>query len=154
AYGELLLRYFVAWIGDRPAAEELTGRVFAAAVERLPRFDGSTATLGSWLFGIARHELGGDAPGEPLGGHAPGPAPGAAERHGPGEAARMRYSHTVAAARQLAADQREVVLLRMIGLTAAETAQVVGTTAASVKTLQRRGLAGLARLLGLPGPGG
>ena len=56
----------------------------------------------------------------------------------------------MAALRQLSEDQREVLLLRMAaGLTAPEVAAIVGKTTGAVKALQHRGLASLARVLGL-----
>jgi DNA-directed RNA polymerase specialized sigma24 family protein len=56
----------------------------------------------------------------------------------------------MAALQQLASDQREVLLLRMFGgLTAPEVAAALGKTTGAVKALQHRGLASLARALGL-----
>jgi DNA-directed RNA polymerase specialized sigma24 family protein len=56
----------------------------------------------------------------------------------------------LAAVRQLSPDQREVLLLRMAaGLTTPEVAAIVGKTTGAVKALQRRGLASLARVLGV-----
>jgi RNA polymerase sigma-70 factor, ECF subfamily len=56
----------------------------------------------------------------------------------------------LAALRQLSPDQREVLLLRMAaGLTAPEVAAIVGKTTGAVKALQHRGLASLARVLGV-----
>src|SRR6266540_4078350 len=57
AYAPALLRFFVAAVGDRHAAEDLTGTVFAAAIEDLPGFRGEITKLGGWLFRIARHDL-------------------------------------------------------------------------------------------------
>jgi DNA-directed RNA polymerase specialized sigma24 family protein len=58
-----------------------------------------------------------------------------------------------AALRELSSDQREVLLLRMAaGLTAPEVAATLGKTTGAVKALQHRGLASLARLLGLRSP--
>ena len=52
--------------------------------------------------------------------------------------------------RELSADQREVLLLRMAGgLTAPEVAEALGKTTGAVKALQHRGLSRLARVLGL-----
>ena len=59
----------------------------------------------------------------------------------------------VAALRQLPPDQREVLLLRMAaGLTAPEVAAALHKTTGAVKALQHRGLASLARVLGLRTP--
>ncbi|MGH2719601.1 MAG: sigma factor-like helix-turn-helix DNA-binding protein, partial [Actinomycetota bacterium] len=48
--------------------------------------------------------------------------------------------------RRCAPDQREVLLLRVLGgLTLAETAEVLGKTLGAVKALQRRGVAAIGR---------
>jgi RNA polymerase sigma factor (sigma-70 family) len=57
AYAPALSRYFLAAVGDRRLAEDLTGTTFASAIEALPRFRGPVDTLGGWLFQIARHDL-------------------------------------------------------------------------------------------------
>jgi DNA-directed RNA polymerase specialized sigma24 family protein len=59
----------------------------------------------------------------------------------------------MAALQQLSPDQREVLLLRMAaGLTAPEVAAALHKTTGAVKALQHRGLASLARVLGLRSP--
>jgi len=59
----------------------------------------------------------------------------------------------VAALRELSADQREVLLLRIAGgLTAPEVATILGKTTGAVKALQHRGLASMGRVLGLRSP--
>jgi DNA-directed RNA polymerase specialized sigma24 family protein len=57
AYAPALFRFFLAAVGDRPTAEDLTGDVFKSAIEDLPRFRGPVEALGGWLFRIARHDL-------------------------------------------------------------------------------------------------
>jgi Sigma-70, region 4 len=55
-----------------------------------------------------------------------------------------------AALRQLSPDQREVLMLQLVGgLTAPEVATVLGMTVGQVKALRHRGQASLARALGL-----
>jgi DNA-binding NarL/FixJ family response regulator len=59
-------------------------------------------------------------------------------------------SRMIAAIQQLPPDQREVLLLRVAaGLTAPEVAAALHKTTGAVKALQHRGLASLARVLGL-----
>jgi DNA-directed RNA polymerase specialized sigma24 family protein len=48
AYAPALFRFFLAAVGDRPTAEDLTGEVFVSAIEGLPRFRGSGGGAG-WL---------------------------------------------------------------------------------------------------------
>jgi RNA polymerase sigma factor (sigma-70 family) len=57
AYAPALFRFFMATVGDRRQAEDLTGTVFASAIQGLPRFRGPVEALGGWLFQIARHDL-------------------------------------------------------------------------------------------------
>jgi RNA polymerase sigma factor (sigma-70 family) len=57
AYAPGLIRYFMAAVGDRHQAEDLTGTTFASAIESLPKFRGPVEALGGWLFQIARHDL-------------------------------------------------------------------------------------------------
>jgi RNA polymerase sigma factor (sigma-70 family) len=65
--------------------------------------------------------------------------------------ARLESAQVLGALRQLASDQREVLLLHMSGgLTIPEVAAVLGKSTGEVKALWQRGLASLARVLGSP----
>jgi RNA polymerase sigma factor (sigma-70 family) len=57
AYAPPLFRFFLAAVGDRPTAEDLTGSVFAAAIAGLHGFGGPVEALPGWLYRIARHDL-------------------------------------------------------------------------------------------------
>jgi RNA polymerase sigma factor (sigma-70 family) len=57
AYAPPLFRFLLAAVGDRPTAEDLTGSIFAAAIEGLPGFSGPVEALTGWLYRIARHDL-------------------------------------------------------------------------------------------------
>ena len=57
AYAPALFRFFMASVGDRHLAEDLTGSTFVSAIEGLPKFRGPVEALGGWLFQIARHDL-------------------------------------------------------------------------------------------------
>jgi RNA polymerase sigma-70 factor (ECF subfamily) len=161
AYAPALFRFFMAAVGDRHQAEDLTGTAFVSAIEGLPRFYGPIEALGGWLFRIARHDLydhrrsQARARIEPLEDHL-AEAAAAAGAADPEELAieRLEGSRVLAAMRQLSDDQREVLLLRMgAGLTAPEVAETLGKTTGAVKALQHRGLASLARVLdGLRSP--
>jgi RNA polymerase sigma-70 factor, ECF subfamily len=157
AYAPLLFRFFVAALGDRHAAEDLTGTVFAGAIAGLPGFRGPVEALGGWLFRIAHHDLYDHRRKEArtrtenlddvldeaaIAVGAPDPQEVAVER--------LEASRVMAALGQLSADQREVLLLRIAaGLTAPEVAAALGKTTGAVKALQHRGLASLARILDL-----
>jgi RNA polymerase sigma-70 factor, ECF subfamily len=161
AYAPALFRFFMANIGDRHQAEDLTGTAFVSAIEALPRFRGPIEALGGWLFQIARHDLydhrrrQARSRIEPLEDNLneAALADGGVD---PEELAieRLEGSRVLAALRELSPDQREVLLLRMAGgLTAPEVAETLGKTTGAVKALQHRGLASLARILaGLRSP--
>jgi RNA polymerase sigma-70 factor, ECF subfamily len=160
AYAPSLFRFFMAAIGDRHEAQDLTGSVFVSAIEALPGFRGPVEALGGWLFRIARNDLydyrkkKARSPGlTPLEDHLDEAA--AAGAVDPEELAiqRLEGTRVMAALQQLSPDQREVLLLRMAaGLTAPEVAAVLHKTTGAVKALQHRGLASLARVLGLRSP--
>jgi RNA polymerase sigma-70 factor (ECF subfamily) len=157
AYAPALFRFFLAAVGDRPTAEDLTGDVFKSAIEDLPRFRGPVEALGGWLFQIARHDLSDHRrrqarnlvqPLEDLLEEAAA-AGGAVD---PEELAldRVEGHRVLAALRQLTSDQREVLLLRLVAnLTAPEVAEILNKSTDAVKALQHRGLASLARVLGV-----
>ena len=157
AYAPALFRFFLAAVGDRPTAEDLTGDVFKSAIEGLPRFRGQVETLGGWLFQIARHDLSdyrrrqARSLVQPLDDLLE-EAPLATGADDPEELAigRIEGDRVLAALRQLSPDQREVLLLRLVAdLTAPEVAGILHTSTEAVKALQRRGLASLARVLGV-----
>ena len=157
AYAPSLFRFFAAAVGNRQEAQDLTGSVFVSAIEGLPGFRGPVEALGGWLFRIARHDLYDFRRKQA---RSPGLAPLdeaaiAAGADDPEELAieRLEGSRVMAALQQLSPDQREVLLLRMAaGLTAPEVAAALHKTTGAVKALQHRGLASLARLLGLRSP--
>jgi RNA polymerase sigma-70 factor, ECF subfamily len=160
AYAPALYRFFMAAVSDRHLAEDLTGTAFVSAIEALPRFRGPIEALGGWLFQIARHDLydyrrkQARSRIEPLEDNLneAALADGGVD---PEELAieRLEGARVLAALRELSSDQREVLLLRMAGgLTAPEVAASLGKTTGAVKALQHRGLASLARVLGLRSP--
>jgi RNA polymerase sigma factor (sigma-70 family) len=57
AYAPALFRFFMAEVGDRHEAQDLTDSVFVSAIEALPGFRGPVEALGGWLFRIARNDL-------------------------------------------------------------------------------------------------
>ena len=160
AYAPALFRFFMAAVADRHLAEDLTGNTFVSAIEGLPKFRGPVEALGGWLFQIARHDLYDhrrkqsrsriESLDENL-----TEATRSDATVDPEELAidRLEGSRVLGAMRELSLDQREVLLLRMAGgMTAPEVAAVLGKTTGAVKALQHRGLASLARVLGLRSP--
>jgi RNA polymerase sigma-70 factor, ECF subfamily len=161
SYAPALFRFFMASVGNRQEAQDLTGGVFVSVIEGLPGFRGPVEALGGWLFRIARNDLydfrrkQARSPGITPLEDALDEAAIAAGAEDPEELAleRLEGSRVMAAMQQLSDDQRDVLLLRMAaGLTAPEAATVLGKTTGAVKALQHRGLQSLARLLGLRSP--
>jgi RNA polymerase sigma factor (sigma-70 family) len=155
AYAPGIHRFFVAALGDRHTAEDLTGTVLADATTALPNFRGPVEALGGWLVGIARHELDDHRRRQARAGteHLDDVLDEAAMAQGapdPQDLAveRLERSRVMAALDQLPPAQREVLLLRITtGLTTAEVAATLGKTTSAVTALQHRGLARLARVL-------
>ena len=139
-----------------PHLTSLTGTAFVGTIEALPRFPRPDRGPGGWLFQIARRPVRPPAQAGPLadrtaGGQPQRGRPGRWGRRPRGAGHRAAGGHPRAGrpARALP-DQREVLLLRMAGgLTAPEVAAILGKTTGAVKALQHRGLASLARVLGL-----
>ena len=155
AHANTLFRFFFASTGDEQTAEDLTGSAFADALEALPMFRGPIEALPAWLFSIARHDLSdyrrkrSRPPTQPLDDRVEATARTGREQDPEAVAlARLRHDDVIAACRLLPAEQREALVMRMVGLGATEIAEVVGKSPGAIKALQRRGLAQLARLLG------
>ncbi len=157
AYAPALFRFFLAAVGDRPTAEDLTGDVFKSAIEGLPRFRGPVEALGGWLFRIARNDLSDYRRRQARNLVQPlddllEEAAAAGGAMDPEELAleRVEGDRVLAALRQLTSDQREVLLLRLVAdLTASEVAGILNKSTEAVKQLQHRGLASLARVLAM-----
>ena len=143
-----VLRYLRA--RGAPDPEELLGAVFLDVVRSLERFEGGEAQFRTWLFTIAHHRLVDEQrrrrrqPSEPVAPESLSDVP-----RGDAEADALRPFVDEEVRRRLdtlSDDQRDVVLLRvLIGLSIAETAEVLAKTPGAVKSLQVRGLARLER---------
>lgn len=55
-YGDLLFRYALVRVGDRPAAEDLVQQTFLAALESRDSFSGRSSES-TWLVGILKHKI-------------------------------------------------------------------------------------------------
>jgi RNA polymerase sigma-70 factor, ECF subfamily len=157
AYAPVLFRFFMAAVGDRPTAEDLTGEVFKSVIQDLPGFHGPVQALGGWLFRIAHHDLSDYRRRQARNRFQPlddllEEAVLAGGTVDPEELAleRVEGDRVLAALRQLSPDQREVLLLRLVAdLTAPEVARILNKSPQAVRALQHRGLASLARMLGV-----
>lgn len=130
--------------------EGLANEVLAQMCESIGRFQGNEAQFRAWVFTIARHRLidehrrslrqidTDEFPTEE--------PPGPGGMNGVDDIdQRERVEHLL---RSLTDEQREVVLLRVLGgLTVDETAEVVGRRPGAVRALQHRALRQLRRQL-------
>lgn len=149
-YLDRVYRYCFRRLGSREAAEDATSLVFMKALAALPRFRGGA--FRAWLFTIAHHvvvdryrrawsEQSLETAGDLLD-VAPSPEDLALAAD-EWRIARGLLSH-------LPEHQRQVVELRLAGLTGAEIGEVLGRSAANVNVTQYRALARLRALAGVP----
>ena len=143
--------YLLARVGERAAAEDLLQEVYLAALQAVGRFRGRTeGEFIGWLLKIAhakvmdrfrsqyRH------PELQVSHVAP------TDLEDPLDAIDLRLSldEISAALAQLTEDQRNVVLNRLVlGLDLEETSKLMGKNVGSIKALQHRALAHLAKIL-------
>lgn len=133
--------------------DDLTSEVFLGVFRSLSSFSGNEQQLRSWVFTIAHRRLIDDrrrVSGRP----SPvslesiadeGPSALSAEQVALGRLSAQRVSRLC---EQLVPDQRDVLLLRLVGgLTVEEVAAGVGKSPGAVKALQRRGLAAMRKVL-------
>jgi RNA polymerase sigma factor (sigma-70 family) len=131
--------------------DDLCSEVFLGVFRGIVSFTGDAAAFRSWVFVIAHHRLADERRRRarrpsmaPFPESAPRSTVGSAEDDALREIATARVHATC---RQLAPDQRDVVLLRIIGeLTVEEVARVLGKTPGAVKQLQRRGFEAIRRI--------
>lgn len=149
----------LGYLRGRGAAEpeDLTAEVFLHMVRDVGSFKGSERDFRSWTLSIAHHRLLDDIryrkrrPTEPasevVAGHtAPG---GNVESEA---LSSLGSEHVMRVIQTLSPDQRDVLLLRMLGdLTIEEIAGILDKRAGAVKALQRRGLANLRKRIAREG---
>ena len=133
--------------------DDLTGEVFVAIARRIHEFRGDDDALRAWVFTIAHHKMIDDRrrrtrrATDPV---APDDLPILRDERDTTAAsdARVYAAPAVHALDRLTADQRAVILLRVIAdLSVADVAGILGKEQGAVKALQRRALATLARLV-------
>jgi RNA polymerase sigma-70 factor (ECF subfamily) len=132
-----------------PDPDDLLGEVFLQVVRDLERFRGDERDFRAWLFTIAHHRLLDDrrrhgrrpadaTPAEAI--VAAGPVGDSEEE----ALERLETERVRGIIGRLAPDQRNVLLLRVLGdMTVEEVARTLGKRAGAVKALQRRGLAAI-----------
>lgn len=157
-----LLNYFYYRLSSWPDAEDLAQQVFTKAYAALPRFrerpEHNSLSTRSWIFTIAHNELANHYrhrdrhPGSPL---SDAEALALADRGpGPEETAVHADAHTrmLALLDHLSEPQRQVVELRLAGLTDAEIGQLLDRSEGAVRALQFRAITRLRALLAIEHP--
>lgn len=132
--------------------DDLTSEVFVGVLRNLHHFDGDEQAFRSWVFTIAQRRLLDDRrrrarrptprPLSDLG------DPASTEDVESTVARHLEAERIRALCADLPADQRNVVLMRLLGrLTVDDVARVLGKTQGGVKALQRRGFRALGQML-------
>jgi RNA polymerase sigma-70 factor (ECF subfamily) len=148
-YVDRVYRYCYRRLGGPDAAADATSQVFAKALAALPSC--RDETFRAWLYAIAHNVLVDSHRGRSL--TAPlesavdlaDPAPSPEERAVTGAA----WAEVVAVLDRLSPDQRQVVELRLAGLSGNEIGEVLGRRRDAIDAIQSRAVARLRTLLGV-----
>ena len=141
-----IYRYASGRIGAGAEAEDITSQVFAEAWEHAANFDDRGLPVRAWLFGIARNIVNGHRRRLVL--RPPVLTLEAFDQVGDDPRLDVERLDLVKALNALEQSRAEVLTLRFIhGLSAQETANVLGVSVDAVKSKQARSLAELRRLL-------
>jgi RNA polymerase sigma-70 factor (ECF subfamily) len=148
-YVELIFRYCLVRLRDREDAEDATSLIFSRALAALPTQRGGS--FRSWLFSIA-HNVVVDAQRKAPSGLPlemlevlPAREPSLEDQ----AVAEERRRALVQGLAALPDEQRQVVELRLAGLTGPEVAATLGRSHDSVRTTQRRAVSRLRAQLGI-----
>jgi len=151
-YVDVVFRFVLFRVGDRPLAEDITSETFLRALRRISSVSYQGRDVGAWFITIARNLIldhvkssryrlemtTGDILDSSIGDRGP-------EHEVVQEATAAELRRCVA---QLGRDQQECIMLRfMQGLSVSETASVMGRNEGAVKALQHRAVRRLAQLL-------
>lgn len=148
-YWDQVFRYCSFRVGDWHEAEDIASQVFVRAFDGLDRFEGAGNPDGfrAWLFGIARHVVA-DAhrfrarhPATALdaAGQVPSQVPALDEQIVASEQQQLLARLLT----QLKNDQRDLMELRLAGLSAGEIGQVLGKSPEAVRVAQFRAIKAL-----------
>ncbi len=148
-YWESIFKFAYAQLGDWHVAEDAASDVFLRAIANLENFDPAIpgTTFRSWLFGIARHVTGSSyrtslrRPQTPL-----ESVPDIASSHDSLEddvIAAEQHETLRRLLDELPANQRQLLELRMAGLSAVEIGRVLGRSQESIRKAQSRSVISL-----------
>ncbi len=132
--------------------EDLTSEVFLTVFPRLPTLTGGGAGLRTFTFSVAHARLVDDlrrrSRREPTASYDPAADPRTAPSSEDDALLGLQNERVRRVLDDLVPDQRDVLVLRVLGdLTVEQVAEVLGKSAGAVKQLQRRGLLTLRRTL-------
>ncbi len=144
-YFDPVYRYCYRRLGDREAAADATAQVFAKALAALPRYREDAPSFRSWLFAIAHNVITDDLRARrPV---APMDAAAHVAATGPSPEDLVLTDEAGSTVRALLAmlppDQRQILELRLAGLTGPEIAAALGRSLGAVKIAQVRAFARL-----------
>jgi RNA polymerase sigma-70 factor, ECF subfamily len=150
-YADPIFRHCYRRLGSREAAEDATSQVFTRALAALPRFDSSNDGFRSWLFTIANHVLADHHRSEKHRGSLDALEEAPDGSLSPEELAIA--SDTERSLREamelLPRREREVVELRLAGLTGPEIGAVLGCRRNAVAAAHFRAVNHLRAFLGI-----
>jgi RNA polymerase sigma-70 factor (ECF subfamily) len=152
AFHEPIYRFIASRVQRPSDAEDLTQLVFVKALEALPRYEVRGIPFGGWLFRLARNTIIDHARTRHEHAELDTATDRATDMAGPDEVALLRQDldAVARALRDLTEEQRETIELRFFaGLSARETAEVMGKQEGTVRGLQFRAIAALRRSLGM-----
>lgn len=153
-YAVPIYRFCFRKVGDPDVANDLTAQIFVRAIERLDRYKPRPgATFRSWLFAIARNTIVDrwrrHRPTTPL-----DPDLHILTDDDPGPEARAVHTdeldRLLAVLDRLPENHRDIIELRLAGLTTNEVADALGMTQSAVKSAQSRAYKRLRDLLSPP----
>jgi len=157
ALSQLFHRYagpVAGYVRSRSPAEpdDLVSEVFTAALTSLDRFTGGESDFRGWLFTIAQRRVVDDLRRRSrrvtTTGYEPEQDHRSVDSAEDAGVERLGAQWVRSVLDRLAPDQREVLLLRVLGdLTVEQVARVLGKSPGAVKQLQRRGLASARKVL-------
>lgn len=150
-YFDPIYRYCFRRLGHPEAAEDAAAQVFAKALAGLPGYRTNETSFRSWLFAIAHNVLIDETRRQRPSTTLDAAADTAVDAPSPEDAALAAEAGCMIRELllQLPPDQRQVMELRLAGLTGPEIAAVVGRTLGSVKIAQVRAMAQMRTALGV-----
>jgi RNA polymerase sigma-70 factor (ECF subfamily) len=151
-YVDVVFRYVLFRVGDRPLAEDVTSETFLRAFRRITSISYQGRDVGAWFITIARNLVLDHVKSSRFRLEVTTSEPDEGQQAEPGPESqvltRLTHDELLACVQQLGADQRECVVLRFLqGFSVAETAAAMGRNEGAIKALQHRAVRRLAQLL-------